>query len=105
MNLCKMLQPTDVKSSRSFLGLATLFRRSVQEILSLAALLTSLLCKKVPWNWASECDVPFRGLKAKLISAPDLATPNFDQHFEVWCDASGLGIGTVALRNCPSLCF
>ena len=95
----KWLQPTDVKGLRSFLGFATFFRRFVQGFSSLAAPLTSLLCTKVPWDWTSECDNAFRGLKAKLTSAPVLAMPNFDQPFEVWCDASGFGISAVLLQN------
>ena len=95
----KWLQPTDIKGSRSFLGLATFLRRFCQEFSSLAAPLTSLLRNKVPWDWNSECDNAFRGLKAKLTSAPVIAMPNFDPPFEVWSNASGFGIGAVLLQH------
>ena len=94
--------PTDVKSLRSFLGLATFFRRFVQGYSSLTAPLTILLRKDCPWRWSPECEHAFCVLKEKLTVAPVLAVPEFDQPFEVWCHASGIGLGAVLLQNgCP----
>ena len=89
----------DVKSLRSYLGLATFFRRFVQGFLSLTASLTSLLCKDVPLNWSPECDKAISDFKEKLTSAPVLAVPTLGQPFQVWCDASGFSIGAVLLQN------
>nr|GFB38548.1 ATP-dependent DNA helicase RecG [Tanacetum cinerariifolium] len=46
-------------------------------------------------NQTSEAAKAFDILKAKVIEDPILALPNFDELFQVECDASGVGIGGV----------
>ena len=55
-------QPTDIKTLRSFFGLATFFKNFVQGFPPLTASLTSLLRNNVPWKWSSECDSAFHRL-------------------------------------------
>ena len=47
------------------------------------------------FKWSPYCDLAFRVLKEKLVSAPVLAFPCFDQEFIVDCDASDYGLGAV----------
>ena len=84
---------------RSFLGLANYFRRFVPAYSVKAAPMTKLTGKNTPWNWSSQCQDAFTGLKADLTNSPVLASPDITKHFEVNTDACGEGIGAVLIQE------
>nr|GFB93544.1 reverse transcriptase domain-containing protein [Tanacetum cinerariifolium] len=57
--------------------------------------MTHLLEKNSPFIFSNECIQAFRTLKEKLTEAPILIAPNWDQPFELMCDASDYVIGAV----------
>ena len=87
--------PKNVKDIRSFLGLASYYRRFVGGFSSIARPMTQLLKKGVPFEWSSECQAGFKLLKEKLTSAPILALPDGLEDFVVYTDASASGLGCV----------
>nr|KYP33065.1 Transposon Ty3-I Gag-Pol polyprotein [Cajanus cajan] len=84
---------------RSFHGLDSFYRRFVKDFCTLASPLNELVKKDVPFLWGEAQEKAFKTLKEKLTNAPILALPNFDQTFELECDASGLGVGVVLLQG------
>nr|GFC11683.1 DNA-directed DNA polymerase [Tanacetum cinerariifolium] len=48
-----------------------------------------------PFIFSSECIQAFKTLKDKLTEAPILIAPNWDQPFELMCDASDFAVGAV----------
>lgn len=87
--------PTCVRDVRSFLGMASWYRRFIENFSSIIAPLTNLLKKRQKFEWTNTCEESFQKLKECLISAPILTTPDFTKPFNVKTDASGYGIGAV----------
>ncbi|GJT98390.1 reverse transcriptase domain-containing protein [Tanacetum coccineum] len=57
--------------------------------------MTHLLEKNTPFIFSKDCILAFQTLKKKLTEAPILIAPNWDQPFEIMCDASDYAIGAV----------
>jgi len=79
--------PKDVSSLRSFLSLASYYRRFVRSFSSVAAPLNALLCKGVPWMWGDEQQYAFDTLKKALASQTVLAYPDFSSLSSLWMPA------------------
>lgn len=91
--------PTDVKAVRSFLGLASYYRRFIPRFATVAAPITALLKKGVPFVWTDQCQQAFEALKASLTSAPVLILPDPGLPFVLATDASKVAIGGVLLQD------
>ena len=89
--------PQNVHEVRSFMGLATYYRRFIRDFSELAAPLTDLTGKRVSFKWTEDEAHAFECLKKKLVSAPVLAHPLFDKDhpFVLKTDASGIGLGAI----------
>ncbi|GJY90487.1 RNA-directed DNA polymerase [Tanacetum coccineum] len=57
------------------------------------------------FTWKSKAVKAFDILKAKVPEAPIFALPNFDEVFQVECDASRVGIGGVLSQNQRPIAF
>nr|GEY07529.1 DNA-directed DNA polymerase [Tanacetum cinerariifolium] len=93
--ISKLPHPTTVKGIRCFLGHAGFYRRFIKDLSKISRPMTNLLEKNSPFIFSNECILAFRTLKDKLTEAPILIAPNWDQPFELMCDASDYAIGAV----------
>jgi hypothetical protein len=91
--------PTTVHQVRSFLGLAGYYRRFISDLSKLVKPITSLLKNDTKFNWSSRCNEAFEQLKVLLTTAPVLAQPDIEKPFDVYCDASGSGLGCVLIQE------
>ena len=87
--------PTSVSEVRSFLGLASYYRRFVKDFSKLAAPLNALTQKNRKFEWTEETQKSFEALKAALTSPPILAMPRDEGLFTLDTDASYGQIGAV----------
>ena len=91
--------PANVKSLRSFLGLASYYRRFVPGFSKVASSLNALTRKSIAFVWTPECRKAFEQLKTLLVTAPLLRYPDFSKPFILETDASGAGLGAVLAQS------
>ena len=91
------VRPTNVTEVRSFVGLASYYRRFVNGFSSVASKRTNLTKKSVPCVWSDECEESFQKLKTLLTTAPILTLPVEGKNFIIYCDASYSGLGAVLM--------
>lgn len=91
--------PMSVHEVRSFLGLASYYRRFVPDFAALASPLHKLTEKGREFHWSSECQRAFDQLRQRLIMSPILAYPTATHKFILDTDASDFGIGAVLSQS------
>ena len=77
--------------------MAGYYRRFIPEFSKIAKPMTELLKKGAKFMWSSKCDEAFCTLRGLLTTAHILAQPDQTKPFEVYCDASGTGLGCVLM--------
>ena len=87
--------PKYVKDIISFLGHAGFYRRFIKDFSKIAKPLCKLLAKEAIFEFDDACLEAFDTLKKALISAHVLQPPNWEQPFEVMCDASNFTVGAI----------
>jgi hypothetical protein len=91
--------PTSIHQIRSFLWLAGYYYRFVPEFSRIAKPMTELLKKGIKFGWDEKCKNAFQTPKQHLTSAPVLAQHDNSKPYEVYCDASGTGLGCVLMQE------
>ena len=93
--------PTNIKSLRSFLGLASYYRRFVPGFSRVAGPLHAMTRKDALYCWGSDCQSSFEELKRRLTTSPVLVFPDFSRCFILETDASIAGLGAVLAQEQP----
>lgn len=91
--------PKNVKEVRSFLGLASYYRRFINNFSAIARPLSQLTSPKSKFSWSSEAEEAFIELKKALTSSPVLVVPDFSEPFYLHADASGFGLGSSLVQK------
>jgi hypothetical protein len=91
--------PTTVHQIRSFLGLAGYYRRFIPDFSRIVKPMTELLKKGAKFDWGQNCEDAFHTLRQHLTTTPVLAQPYSGKPFDVYCDASSIGLGCVLMQD------
>ena len=87
--------PKNQTEVKSFVGLASYYRRFVKGFADIARPLHRLTEKGRRFKWGEDCQQAFMQLKSSLVTAPVLAYPDPKKRFILDTDASEAGIGAV----------
>ena len=90
-----LLPPTTVKGIRSFLGHAGFYRRFIRDFSKIVRPLFRLLEKDTKFNFDESCQSSFEEIKSRLVEAPIMAIPDWNNEFEIMCDVSDYAMGAV----------
>ncbi|OBZ81681.1 Transposon Tf2-6 polyprotein, partial [Choanephora cucurbitarum] len=86
-------RPVNETGVRGFVNLCGFYRRHIPGFADLSVPLNELLKKKNPFNWNDACENAFKAMKKALISATTLMIPDANTEYNLYCDASEVGIG------------
>ena len=87
--------PTNIRTLRGALGLASYYRRFMKDFSRTAEPLYKLLKKDQPYVWTDQQQKAFDTLKEKLSTAPVVRYPDNSKPFLLYTDASTTGLGAV----------
>ena len=90
-----LLPPTTVKEIRSFLGHARFYRRFINDFSKISRSLCKLLEKDAKFDFDESYRFAFEEIKSRLVIALVMARPDWNQEFEITCDASDYAMGAV----------
>jgi hypothetical protein len=75
------------------------YRQFISNFSKIVKPMTKLLEKDAMFKWSPQCEEVFLTLKQLLTTTPVLAQPDIDKLFDVYCDASGIGIGGILMQD------
>ena len=101
----KWESPKSATKIRSFVGLTGYYRRFIEGFSKIVAPLTRLTRKDQPFTWTDKCEESFQELKRRLTSAPILVIPDVRKPFEVYYDASHIGLGCVLMQEKKAVAY
>ena len=80
-----LFPPTTIKGIRSFLGHAGFYRRFTKDFLKISR----------PFDFDELCKDAFDEIKSRLVTTPIMVILDWNNDFEIMCDASDFSMGAV----------
>ncbi|GFW01721.1 retrovirus-related Pol polyprotein from transposon 297 [Trichonephila clavipes] len=100
-----MKSPKNSKKVSKFLEIAGWYQKFIPQYADICEPLYRLKKKRVKFIWSTEAQDSFDKIKRALTEAPVLQLPNFTEQFNLFTDASGVGIGAVLNQNHRPIAF
>ena len=96
--------PKSIHIVRSFHGMVSFCRRFIKHFNTLVSPITECM-KWGIFKWTKEAQESFEAIKRNMTIAPILTLPDFSKVFELDCDASNVGIGTILSQKGRPISF
>jgi hypothetical protein len=91
--------PKNAGDIQSFLSLAGYYQRFIENFSKIAKPMTEVLKKDKKFEWTDSWEASFQELKKRIVSAQILCLLDIQKDFQVYCDASCQGLGSVLVQN------
>ncbi|GFT19548.1 retrovirus-related Pol polyprotein from transposon 297 [Trichonephila clavipes] len=102
--ITEMRPPKNNREVSKFLGMTGWYQKFIRRYADICEPLYQLK-KGAKFNWSKELHDSFDKIKRTLTEAPVLQLPNFSEQFNLFTDASGVGIGAVLQQNQQHIAF
>ena len=90
-----LFPPSTVKGIRSFLGHVGFYWRFIRDFSKISRPLCRLLEKYANFDFNESCRSAFEEIKSRLVTAPIMATLDWNKEFEIMCDVSDYAMRVV----------
>jgi len=97
--------PRKMDEVRSFMGLASYYRRFIRNFLHIAYPITSFQRKGKKFEWTEECATIFEQFKNLLTNDLVLDIVDIDKEFVVHVDDCKRGLGGVLMQKGHVVCY
>ncbi|GFX69855.1 retrovirus-related Pol polyprotein from transposon 17.6 [Trichonephila clavipes] len=103
--ITEMKPPKNSKEVSKFLGIAGWYQKFIPQYADICEPLYRFKKKEAKFNWSTEAQDSFDKIKRALTEALVLQLPNFTEQFNLFTDATGVGIGAVLNQNHRPIAF
>ncbi|GFY30589.1 retrovirus-related Pol polyprotein from transposon opus [Trichonephila clavipes] len=103
--ITEMKPPKNNREVSKFLGMTGWYQKFIPRYADICEPLYQLKKKGAKFNWSREAQDSFDQIKRTLTEAPILQLANFSEQFNLFTDASGVGIGAVLQQNQKPIAF
>jgi len=90
-----------LKGARSFIGVAGYHHMFIPGFSQIAAPITRLFSKEVPFEWSQECIDAMREIKRRITSSPVLVRPDPSKQFKLEVNTSQIATGAILYQQGP----
>ncbi|GFX09122.1 retrovirus-related Pol polyprotein from transposon 17.6 [Trichonephila clavipes] len=99
------MKPSNSKEVSKFLGMAGWYQKFIPKYADVCEPLYRLEKTGAKFNWSTEAQDYFDKIKRALTKTPVSQLPNFTEQFNLFTDASGVGISAVLNENHRPIAF
>jgi hypothetical protein len=75
------------------------YHQFIKDFSKIAKLMMKLLKKNKAFEWTTECQASFEELRKHLTLALVLVLPDLSKKFDIYCDASHRGLGSIVMQE------